>query len=146
MIITGEDVVSKEPVARERDLGRITELVRTVDPEAGQLEIGHLCAINASGMAAFYCVDETIVGCARLLIYPRLTGAYVGILDALIVDPRFRHRGIATALIEHRVAYAKKRGLSRVTASTLPDNPAIHELYRKLGYEEFARIRFRLEF
>jgi GNAT superfamily N-acetyltransferase len=145
MIITGEDVLSKEPAARERHLRRITELVRIADPDAQQLEIAHLQEINASGTVAFYCVEETIVGCGRLLVFLRLKATREGALESLIVDPAFRRRGIARELVEYRISQARKRKLSRVAVLTLPDNIKIHTLYRNLGFKEFERKRFRLD-
>ena len=95
MILTGEDVLRMPIERRNAHLLRITELIRLVDPEAELLSAAYLGALNASGAAAFYCTDERIVGCGRLLIYPHLTGKWRGTMESLIVDPAFRRRGIA---------------------------------------------------
>ena len=53
------------------------------------------------------------------------------------VAPRWRRKGIATALIAHRVAYARDRGFRVLRFSTASDNTPIHRAAKQFG---FARI------
>src|SRR5213593_4305770 len=54
------------------------------------------------------------------------------------VAPRWRRRGIATALIAHRIAYARDRGFRVLRFSTASDNTPIHRAARHFGFERVA--------
>jgi ribosomal protein S18 acetylase RimI-like enzyme len=54
------------------------------------------------------------------------------------VAPRSRRKGIATALIAHRIAYARDRGFRVLRFSTASDNTPIRRAAKRFG---FTRIR-----
>jgi GNAT superfamily N-acetyltransferase len=53
------------------------------------------------------------------------------------VAPRWRRKGIATALIAHRIEHARRRGFRVLRFSTASDNTPIHRAARTFG---FARV------
>jgi len=53
------------------------------------------------------------------------------------VAPRWRRKGIATALIAHRIEYARRRGFRVLRFSTASDNTPIHRAAKTFG---FARV------
>jgi GNAT superfamily N-acetyltransferase len=57
------------------------------------------------------------------------------------VAPRWRRRGIATALIAHRVAYARERGFGVLRLSTTSDNTPIHRAARHFGFRRIATLQ-----
>ncbi|HET9737859.1 MAG TPA: GNAT family N-acetyltransferase [Solirubrobacteraceae bacterium] len=57
-------------------------------------------------------------------------------VDALAVDPGFRRRGIARALLAHAEAAAAAAGLRGVSLDTGLRNDAARALYAAAGYEE----------
>ena len=54
------------------------------------------------------------------------------------VAPRWRRKGIATALIAHRIAYARERGFRVLRLSTASDNTPIHRAARTFGFTRAA--------
>ena len=54
------------------------------------------------------------------------------------VAPRWRRKGIATALMAHRVAYARDRGFRVLRLSTTSDNTPIHRAAKQLGFRRIA--------
>jgi GNAT superfamily N-acetyltransferase len=54
------------------------------------------------------------------------------------VAPRWRRKGIATALIAHRIAYARERGFRVLRFSTASDNTPIHRAARTFGFTRAA--------
>jgi len=56
------------------------------------------------------------------------------------VAPRWRRKGIATALIAHRLAYARERGFRVVRFSTTSDNTPIHHAAKTFGFARVARL------
>ena len=57
------------------------------------------------------------------------------------VAPRWRRRGVATALFAHRIAYAQERGFRVVRFSTASDNTPIHRAGRRFGFRRIAALR-----
>lgn len=55
-------------------------------------------------------------------------------ISDVYVQPAYRRRGVATALVTHGITYAKKKGVDLVTLSVLAANPAAG-LYEKLGFK-----------
>ena len=55
------------------------------------------------------------------------------------VAPRWRRKGIATALIAHRIAYARDRGFRVLRFSTASDNTPIHRAARHFDSVVFAQ-------
>src|SRR5207253_3858854 len=56
------------------------------------------------------------------------------------VAPRYRRRGIATALIAHRIAFARDRGFAVIRFSTASDNTPIHKAARRFGFRRAALL------
>jgi ribosomal protein S18 acetylase RimI-like enzyme len=58
----------------------------------------------------------------------------IWLLEDLYVRPTARNQGIATSLLRHAEAFARKTGAERLTLSTAHDNAAAQSVYEKLGY------------
>ena len=56
------------------------------------------------------------------------------------VAPRWRRKGIATALIAHRIDYARGRGFRVLRFSTSSDNTPIHRAARTFGFKRAATL------
>ena len=56
------------------------------------------------------------------------------------VAPRWRRKGIATALIAHRIAYARDRGFRVLRFSTASDNTPIHRAAKHFGFRRVKAL------
>jgi GNAT superfamily N-acetyltransferase len=56
------------------------------------------------------------------------------------VAPRWRRKGIATALIAHRIEYARRKGFRVLRFSTASDNTPIHRAARTFGFRRIATL------
>ena len=81
-------------------------------------------------------VDGRVAGVAKLT----LTGDREAWLHALRVDPRERRKGVATALLEHRLARARKLGVRVARLDTSDDNTAVRRLMRRYRFDRVARV------
>ena len=69
-----------------------------------------------------------------------LEGAPAAYLYAVAVDPAIRRQGVATALLSFALETLKKAGVDRFWL--YPADPALHALYRPLGFAPAAPARY----
>jgi acyl-CoA synthetase (NDP forming)/GNAT superfamily N-acetyltransferase len=100
----------------------VTRLVRpgTGDHGAVVMEVqGRLV-----GVAAYECIEEDLTPVAA-----------EGLAETAFVVADDQHgRGIATLLMEHLAALARRRGIHQFVAETLPDNAAMLDVFKEAGY------------
>lgn len=80
-------------------------------------------------------LDESVIGFAQL--YPIFTSvglARVWHLNDLFVAPGHRRAGVAKALVQHCIAFARQDGAARLTLETQATNAPARALYEKLGF------------
>jgi ribosomal protein S18 acetylase RimI-like enzyme len=85
-------------------------------------------------------VDGDVAGAVSLWIQPRLnwTTPQAWIPD-LYVDPAFRRRGAARALLDACVEEARRRGCHAITLESGHHRGEAHQLYEAYGFEHHAR-------
>lgn len=64
-------------------------------------------------------------------------------LDQLVVDPYYRRRGIASALIRQAVAEARDQGIEAIETTSWAFNTAMHQLLEQVGFTP-KTLRFEL--
>jgi GNAT superfamily N-acetyltransferase len=72
-------------------------------------------------------------------------GRRFGLLEDVFVAEGERGRGLGVALIRRVIGEARHRGCYKLVATSRHERRAVHELYRRLGFEEWGR-EFRLNF
>jgi len=83
-------------------------------------------------------VDARVVAVAKLT----LLGDREAWLHGLRVDPRYQRRGIATALLDHRVDRARRLGARVARLDTSEDNVAVRRLMRRFRFRRIARVHY----
>lgn len=61
-------------------------------------------------------------------------------LDTLVIDPNFRRRGVASALIEHAFKVAKEMDFKRIGLNCEMDNVPAYNLYKKVGFKQVTQL------
>lgn len=64
----------------------------------------------------------------------------VAFLEGLYVTPGFRRQGIARALVQSVIDWARGVGCTELASDSLLDNDAGHAAHRALGFEETERV------
>ncbi|KAI0022659.1 acyl-CoA N-acyltransferase [Xylariomycetidae sp. FL0641] len=80
-----------------------------------------------------------LLGVVVLTMPPSETGILRGIVEKLMVSPKYRQRGGAKALMKHLDSEAIKRGKKVLMLDTEVGSPA-ELVYPRLGYKEVGRI------
>ncbi|MGD9608457.1 MAG: GNAT family N-acetyltransferase [Desulfovibrionaceae bacterium] len=65
------------------------------------------------------------------------------VIHRLCTDPRYKRRGIATALIDYAELWAKAHQYASIRLDAFTGNPAACALYERKGYEKRGIVTFR---
>lgn len=87
-----------------------------------------------------------IVGMINLLYSISTSlGGNVGIIEDVVVLPKYRGQSMGSQLILHVKSYAKKKKLKRLTLFTDFDNNKAHKFYENAGFQRSSMIQFKKE-
>ena len=131
-----------EPRDADAVLGLMEDLTRPAvakDPEPQRdVFLAHLEHEEAQVFVAE--LDGEIAGAVSLWIQPRLnwTTPQAWIPD-LYVDPAFRRRGAARALLDACVQEARSRGCHTLVLESGHHRAEAHQLYESYGFTHYAR-------
>src|SRR3989454_9983187 len=124
--------------ARRTDKRDVLAAVRTI--WGGQVRIPDVFDTWVTHRSVPFFVAESagrVVGMGKLTVVSP-TEVW---LEGGRVAPRWRRKGIATALIAHRIDYARERGFRVLRFSTASDNTPMHRAARTFG---IGRVATRL--
>jgi [ribosomal protein S18]-alanine N-acetyltransferase len=133
-------------LAQAGDADRVLELMEllTRPPVASDpgpqrdVFLQHLAADDACVFVAEE--DGEIAGAASLWIRPRLNWTTPeGWIPDLFVDPRFRRRGAARALLDACATEGRRRGCHRLILESGHHRAEAHRLYESYGFDHFGR-------
>jgi RimJ/RimL family protein N-acetyltransferase len=116
---------------------RFFRSLRSLTDETAQ----HLCSVGYEQEMAFAAVigereSERIVGTASYYVDPR-----TGIADvAYMVDPEWQGAGLASALQDRTIDYARRHGVRGFRADVLAENVAMIAVFRRSGLEMESRL------
>lgn len=132
-------------MAALQEFERATEPNRTPGPEMAESHIDALIGWAGEHPGGSVLVAEMGSRVAGFLItgvkeelgtYVPEPARLVGDLSDLWVEPEFRGRGVARALVAEAEARLRATGIARVEVSALPTNADALALYRRLGYAD----------
>jgi GNAT superfamily N-acetyltransferase len=61
-------------------------------------------------------------------------------VNHLLVDPRFRRRGVATALMQAVERWAREKGAGSIALDTYAQSPLSVPFYEAVGYERASVV------
>jgi ribosomal protein S18 acetylase RimI-like enzyme len=119
--------VFRKPDGPARELPYIQRLLDSPD-------VAFLVAEQEGGLAGFVVV--MLEHTAKIpLFVPRL----YAVIDNLVVDTRYRRRGLGRALMVQAENWASTRGATEVTLNVFEFNQAAQKMYQALGYQTRSR-------
>jgi ribosomal protein S18 acetylase RimI-like enzyme len=101
----------------------------------------YLAHLDRSDAAVFVAeVDGEIAGAVSLWIQPRLNWTTPqGWIPDLYVDPAFRRRGAARALLDACAEVCRERGCHVLVLESGHHRAEAHQLYESYGFQHYAR-------
>lgn len=97
-------------------------------------------ALTHQGYAAWIAeVDGKPAGFLDLYVFPDTAhGNYIGLVNNLIIDERFRGRGLREKLLGEAIEHCQREDVAELHVWTGADNAAALGLYKKAGFAERA--------
>ena len=129
--------------AVESDLATIHPLLEQLMPaELERRQAAWANALADDGYAAWIAeVDGEPGGFIDLFLFPDVShGGTIGLINNLVVDERFRGRGVGGSLLRTAIQYCAERGGSELHVWTAFDNAPAIGLYKGLGFKNRALL------
>jgi len=156
-ILSGKPVIIRP--ATEDDITRILELYSELVITSSQVEKGRSPSIDdcrhvfdmirsMPGHELLVAEDQgVVVGTVVLLIVPNLSHGILpwARVENLVVDRRYRRRGLGKLLMDYAVARAKEAGCYKITLGSNKKRKEAHRFYRSSGFQDSA-LEFRRYF
>jgi GNAT superfamily N-acetyltransferase len=138
-------------LAAEQDVPRILELYDELTEEQHHLSLDDVQPVFAEIVSTpghellVAEEDGVVVGTMVLLVVPNLSHGALpwAIVENMVVDSRYRHRGIGRLLMEYAITSARQAGCYKVQLLSNKKRREAHKFYRSLGFEASA-YGFRL--
>ena len=151
--------MSEIRLAKETDISRILELYHELTVTTSQVEQSLSASwdnyrrvfaeiSNNPGrelLVAEY--DGEVVGTVALFIIPNLSHGATpyALVENLVVNHKYRRKGIGKKLMEYTIVRAKQEGCHRIELCSDKKRDEAHRLYRSVGFEPSA-YGFRIWF
>ena len=78
--------------------------------------------------------NDEVAGILTLIVYRVPTGARA-VIEDVVVDEKYRNKGIANGLMTHAIELAHKAGAGNITLTSNPKREAANSLYLSLGFQ-----------
>lgn len=134
--------------ASRSDLDALLPLVQAYrvfyeqQPDA-QREREYLAAHLRNGTSALYIAEVDSSAAGFMQLFPTFSTVHLAgswILEDLFVDPRFRRRGVARALLERALEHVRENGGCGMFLETASDNVTAQRLYERAGWVREGRF------
>ena len=123
--------------AVESDLGAIHPLLdELVHAELGRRRATWSEALTVTAYAAWVGeIDGTLAGFMDLFLFPDVAhGGTIGLINNLVVDARFRGRGLGEDLLREAICHCRRHGVVELHVWTGFDNARAIRLYERVGF------------
>jgi len=142
-------------IGNRKDLTGILELYKQLGNSNGSLftvnEANKIWDANIENNNIKYFITEEenkILGSLYICIIPNLSnnGKSIGFIENVIVDEKYRNKGIGKKLMEMAIEYAKENNCYKVTLQSGIKRMEAHKFYEKIGFNGGSKRAFELRF
>jgi ribosomal protein S18 acetylase RimI-like enzyme len=118
----------------------VKRLVPEISPQKSPPSVEELTALIQSEssllwLARFPDQNGAIAGMLTISIYRVPTGLR-SIVEDVAVDSNYRRKGIAKALMETAIEFARQAGANGIALTSNPRREAANKLYQSMGFEK----------
>ena len=132
------------------DIDAVLDIDRKIGGGRGLITYRDMVAVDPGGALDLSFVAE-VGGKVAGFILARLT--YVGVpfveiavIQAIVVDPGYQHRGIASQLVNALLGYCHAEGINNVRAVADERNADLKRFFQRLGFHRSELINYAKTF
>jgi len=136
--------------ATHRDIAAIGRLLMQLVPEIPRESVTQICSVLLELPTAEVIVGEReneIIGIITLSFRPAIHhGGLLGVIDELVVDERYRSRGIGNRLVDYAIEVFRQRGAVDIEVVSALHRTRSHEFYERKGFIRWSYVfRYSLQ-
>ena len=92
--------------------------------------------------------NEKIIASCYICIIPNLThgGKSIGFIENMIIDVKYRRKGIGRTIIENAIKYAEEKNCYKVLLQSGKRRTEAHSFYKSIGFDDKSKKAFELRF
>jgi ribosomal protein S18 acetylase RimI-like enzyme len=130
-------VIEKLTESNESILKVLNSLLRQLNPELTLMVESDLVEIIHSSCTNLFVLKDgdLIIGMVTLVVYKTPSGAR-GYVEDVVVDEKYRGKGLGKMLILHTLTISKEMKLEYVGLTSRPEKIAANNLYQSLGFKK----------
>lgn len=117
----------------------VNKLLRQLNETADLLTEADIKDILTSPKNCFFIArrldNKEVIGMLTMIMF-RIPFAKKGVLEDIVVDRRYRGKGIGTKLIETAINKARKEGVVFLDFTSRPTRVEANKLYQRLGFKK----------
>jgi GNAT superfamily N-acetyltransferase len=134
-------------INNKKDLQGLTDLMNQWDDVSAvpyaQIKKQLKKSLARKNAAVFLCLDrDTYCGYVHVVECNFLAFDSFLEVQSILVDKRYRHRGVGKHLMKQAEAWAKAKGIKTVALSSRIKLKSAHLFYKKLGYKKYKESYF----
>jgi ribosomal protein S18 acetylase RimI-like enzyme len=126
----------------------LNSLLRQLDLDSKMLGDENVREIVENQSNRFFVARETvnneIIGMLTLVIY-RIPFTKKGILEDVVVDEKYRGKGVGTKLISSAIENARRENVSYLDLTSRPERVAANNLYEHLSFKKRDTNVYRID-
>jgi len=132
--------------ANKKSLKDINRLLAELSPESVQITLSFLNKlIKDKKVFLLVAIDNNhIIGMASLITAMSPTNIF-GLIEDVVVDEKYRGKGLGRMLVERLIKQGKRQKLAQLKLTSKKDRVAANNLYKKLGFVLKETNSYRLK-
>ena len=124
----------------------LNNLLKQLNEEAQSLDDKDVMGIIESSPNRLFVArkDKEIIGMLTLIVF-RAVFAKKGLLEDIVVDEKYRGKGVGTKLVLAAIDEARSEGVTHLDFTSNPKREAANKLYEHLGFEKRDTNAYRIK-
>jgi len=119
---------------KQKDVDMVNVLMKQLNPESKTASLKDMKAVMKSGTIVTLRKDGILIGMGTLIPIRKLF-AFCGNIEDLVVEEKYRGRGLGKKILQTMIKKSKKLGMKFVNFTSNPKRKKANELYATVGFK-----------
>lgn len=120
---------------RVNDINKLLSQLDSTAPPVSMETLNNVIASTSTFVFIATNDNDKIIGMITLVSFPKLEGLSKTWIEDLVVDEKYRGKGIAKALMEKAFEKARSLNAKSISLTSRPSRIVANKFYKKLGFK-----------